>query len=60
MRWTSSRLNDYMTLATLLNANASYHILIVKDLHVSYPNRDGVLVVVVRGVSFTLGASAWG
>lgn len=35
-------------------------ILVVEDLHVAYPNRDGVLVDVVRGVSFTLGRERLG
>jgi peptide/nickel transport system ATP-binding protein len=49
-----------MTLATPSTANTSGPILVVEDLHVAYPNRDGVLVDVVRGVSFTLGRERLG
>jgi peptide/nickel transport system ATP-binding protein len=49
-----------MTPATASTANSSAPILVVEDLHVAYPNRDGVLVDVVRGVSFTLGRERLG
>jgi peptide/nickel transport system ATP-binding protein len=35
-------------------------LLVVNDLRVSYPNRDGIQVEVVRGVSFTLGRERLG
>jgi len=35
-------------------------VLVVDDLRVAYPNRDGALVEVVRGVSFTLGRERLG
>jgi peptide/nickel transport system ATP-binding protein len=35
-------------------------VLVVEDLRVAYPNRDGGLVEVVRGVSFTLGRERLG
>ncbi len=35
-------------------------LLVVDDLRVSYPNRDGIHVEVVRGVSFTLGRERLG
>lgn len=49
-----------MTLATPPTAATHDPILVVEDLHVAYPNRDGVLVDVVRGVSFTLGRERLG
>ena len=49
-----------MTLATPPTADTHGPILVVEDLHVAYPNRDGVLVDVVRGVSFTLGRERLG
>jgi peptide/nickel transport system ATP-binding protein len=35
-------------------------LLVVNDLRVSYPNRDGIQIEVVRGVSFTLGRERLG
>jgi peptide/nickel transport system ATP-binding protein len=49
-----------MTTVLQPTSPSSDPILVVEDLHVAYPNRDGVLVDVVRGVSFTLGARAPG
>ena len=49
-----------MTATPPPTANPNDPILVVEDLHVAYPNRDGVLVDVVRGVSFTLGRERLG
>jgi peptide/nickel transport system ATP-binding protein len=53
-------MNDVMQAPSLAPLPAEPPLLVVDDLRVAYPSRDGGMLEVVRGVSFTLGRERLG